>query len=566
MAVLLLLISSMLTGLAQLPDMIQLLPDSSKLERLTGLEKARMYYGAGQYVKSESLLFIELENGTMQSEDFLMFANCLMATGKRALASDMFKEYQRLSGNEYGAVADMVSGLFMLDSAKVPIERVFTTTEGVHSASFYDGKIYSAKNGSLYSYIASCPGELDAGTYMGLNISGISSVTFFNGGFSAVLSAYDPKTERFNLYEVEREGANWSKAKRLKFCDPEINYLHPTLDEEKGILYFSSDAAGGSGGFDLYLSYYSGSKFGEAINLGSNINTNFNELYPNSLNGWLYFSSNGYPTNGGYDLFRYKMLDEFTPVVKNVKTYNSRFDELAIVMQDPQHFIINRNTSSGLFLLSSTLPGKKIEFKGRILDEKQNAIDNAAVLLLSDAQYPHYSLSNSKGGFRIINEGSAEEVNVRIFASGYYAKQFILRSNEKNELVLQKIENVSIVKVIEVPVKNDTADVEYYAGDAVDSLPPKETIHDNSENIRGVILPDTSKFYVIVGSSKDYDFAYRIWSNYKEDFPSLQIIKFGKSLYRIGFMAGTNELDAVSALRDAIEIRNDAWLIRPGFH
>jgi hypothetical protein len=71
-------------------------------------------------------------------------------------------------------------------------------------------------------------------------------------------------------------------------------------------LYFASDRPGGFGGFDLYYSLrLPEGQWGPPINMGGNVNTEFDENYPNlSPDGTkLYFASKGHNSIGGFDLF-----------------------------------------------------------------------------------------------------------------------------------------------------------------------------------------------------------------------------------------------------------------------
>jgi outer membrane protein OmpA-like peptidoglycan-associated protein len=78
---------------------------------------------------------------------------------------------------------------------------------------------------------------------------------------------------------------------------------HGVLDQQ-GNLYFASDKPGGLGGVDIYKSSYVNGSWSEPVNLGSKVNTVRDEVFPFvSNNGTLYFSSNGWPGNGGLDVF-----------------------------------------------------------------------------------------------------------------------------------------------------------------------------------------------------------------------------------------------------------------------
>ncbi|MEO6883172.1 MAG: tetratricopeptide repeat protein [Bacteroidia bacterium] len=78
-----------------------------------------------------------------------------------------------------------------------------------------------------------------------------------------------------------------------------------TADGQK--IFFASNRTGGFGGTDIYMSQKLPTGiWGPAINLGADINTTFDEDFPNiSPDGkTLYFSSKGHTGMGGYDIFK----------------------------------------------------------------------------------------------------------------------------------------------------------------------------------------------------------------------------------------------------------------------
>ena len=79
-----------------------------------------------------------------------------------------------------------------------------------------------------------------------------------------------------------------------------------TLSPDGNTIIFSSNRSGGAGGFDLYMARkLPDNSWGRIQSLGPTINTPFDEDFPtlSSDGKTLYFSSNGHPGMGGFDLF-----------------------------------------------------------------------------------------------------------------------------------------------------------------------------------------------------------------------------------------------------------------------
>jgi hypothetical protein len=74
-------------------------------------------------------------------------------------------------------------------------------------------------------------------------------------------------------------------------------------------MVFTSNREGGYGGFDLYYSIFANGEWGEPINMGERINTEYDEYRPilkyvNEFeNNFLMFSSNREGGKGGFDLY-----------------------------------------------------------------------------------------------------------------------------------------------------------------------------------------------------------------------------------------------------------------------
>ncbi len=88
---------------------------------------------------------------------------------------------------------------------------------------------------------------------------------------------------------------------------------HAALSPNGKKLYFSSDAAGGKGGRDIWVSeLQSDSTWGKPVNL--NINTEYDEEAPYMLSDGItfYFSSKGYKGMGGYDIFKCMLQNDGT--------------------------------------------------------------------------------------------------------------------------------------------------------------------------------------------------------------------------------------------------------------
>ena len=138
---------------------------------------------------------------------------------------------------------------------------------------------------------------------------------------------------RLKIYEAKKGVYDWEHVKALPFNNDAYSCAHPTLSADETRLYFASDRPGGYGGMDIWVVERKGSLWSEPINLGPEINTPQNEVFPFIHNsGYLIFSSNGHKGIGGLDLFMISMKSEDQKLIHLGRPYNSDEDDLGLIL------------------------------------------------------------------------------------------------------------------------------------------------------------------------------------------------------------------------------------------
>jgi len=154
---------------------------------------------------------------------------------------------------------------------------------------------------------------------------------------------------RLKIYEATRDGNRWVTVDSLPFNSDDYSACHPALTEDGTKLYFASDMPGGYGGFDLYVADKTGSGWGQAVNLGPEINTEGDEVFPfHHLLGQLYFASDGLAGLGGLDIYSTDVDGETVKTKpKNLGfPLNTPRDDFSYVLDDEgnkAYFSSNRN-------------------------------------------------------------------------------------------------------------------------------------------------------------------------------------------------------------------------------
>jgi tetratricopeptide (TPR) repeat protein len=157
---------------------------------------------------------------------------------------------------------------------------------------------------------------------------------------------------RIKIYRSVGGDQNWDKPQGVPFNSDEYSVLHPSLSEKGDMLFFVSNMPGGFGGFDLYVSYLEDGRWSPPVNLGPEVNTDGDEVFPFiHSDGTLYFASNGLIGLGGYDVYMSKeSFGTWTAPTNLGYPINTLADDFGIVMNKAKthgYFASNREGGQG---------------------------------------------------------------------------------------------------------------------------------------------------------------------------------------------------------------------------
>jgi outer membrane protein OmpA-like peptidoglycan-associated protein len=263
------------------------------------------------------------------------------------------------------------------------------------------------------------------------------------------------------------EKGKWFNVKELSINSKEFSIGHPTLSPDGNTLYFVSDMPGGFGGADLYrVSINTDGSLGNPVNLGVNVNTEGQEMFPwISPDGLLFFSSNGHVGLGGLDVFVMSIEGNGT-VFRNLtnvgKPLNGQYDDFAITFNrngKTGYFSSNRAGGKGnddIYSFEMTRPFIfKIQLIGTVKDEVTKLILAGSTVLLKDLDgnvvastkadlNGNYSFDLEPGKEYVVvaQNNDYTENKISVFANSKSGNQI------KSDIELSKVPQISLIGLI----------------------------------------------------------------------------------------------------------------------
>lgn len=262
-----------------------------------------------------------------------------------------------------------VKNLELLNTPAAEFSPVFLNNELYFSSSRGNGRIYEA-TGTPFTdiYKAASKGA-------NVDVATIAPVPMINGddvNDASVAFSPDGKimvfakgnngrrrgvnaTHDVDLYISRFRNGSWSEPTPININDPMAWDSSPAFSPDGRTLYFASNRTGtrrdklGYGGTDIYSATMdSRGRFGRVKNLGPEINTAGNEMFPYvAEDAKLYFASDGHPGFGGLDLFVVKRANGKNVVENLGKPMNSSGDDFGIFLFKPDRGFFTSNREGG---------------------------------------------------------------------------------------------------------------------------------------------------------------------------------------------------------------------------
>jgi outer membrane protein OmpA-like peptidoglycan-associated protein len=207
----------------------------------------------------------------------------------------------------------------------------------------------------------------------------------------------DGQTDYCKLMYSKFEEGEWSKPVPMtEIMIENTNYAQPALSADGNTLYFATDITDGYGGFDIYFTrkLFDGT-WDLPENLGSQINTEGNELFPYIDADTLFFASDFHVGMGGLDIFKtfQSRSGRWSPLQNLKAPINSGADDFGYIIDyqterldtvlQVGYFVTNRNGSDDIYEFSKI----KLTPEAIVPTLEEEVLDTKAIVDNTEIKY-----------------------------------------------------------------------------------------------------------------------------------------------------------------------------------
>ncbi len=217
---------------------------------------------------------------------------------------------------------------------------------------------------------------------------------------------------KLKIFFAKKIDEEWKEVVPFKLNSSEYSVGHPSLTADGNTMYFSSDMPGGKGGVDIYrIKKNDSGEWGTAVNLGSEVNTAGNEVFPfyQESKRALFFASNGHLGLGGLDLFvsKEQANGEYKQVINVGAPLNTKSDDFGLIINNEMkegYFSSNRIGGKGdddIYAFELLKPYKFSKYVfGKVTDEDGNPISEALVKVVDkNGKFIFKKITSENGNF-----------------------------------------------------------------------------------------------------------------------------------------------------------------------
>ncbi len=228
----------------------------------------------------------------------------------------------------------------------------------------------------------------------------------------------------------------------FKFNSPNYSVGHPAISRDGKILYFASDMPGGKGGVDLYkVDIHEDGTYGNIQNLGPTVNTSGDDFFPwIASDGSLFFTSDGHAGYGGLDIFMAYTgkSGKFGNITNLGSSINSKFDDFAFVLLDDNesgYLSSNREGGKGkddIYNVSLSTPlASSYELEGTLTDTHEDfKLEGVTVQLQNEKGETVAETTTDENGYFLLPVDKTKNYRLLFTKDDYLAETMDVSTND----------------------------------------------------------------------------------------------------------------------------------------
>ena len=578
-----------------------------KYDNEVALELAELYYSIGDYQSSDEYYNQSIDSTGVQPFHYQHYTTVLTNLGndeKAETYSQKFKKLNldaRLGGGEISKVKVLdvdTSGLFINNAVYNSSDADFSPSwndsvlyfvstrkhkkdlniDQTSGQSFYDVYKVDLKHHHRHQKAERAFLSLATDEYEGPFTFSNDGDVYFNKNFLKLGKKSKSKhlSDKIHLVKGKIIDGDIKDIVALDFNNESYSCTQPTLSHDGNYMIFASDMPGGLGGYDLYITVKDGDGWTEPKNLGDQVNSIGDEMYPYiHHNGNLYYSSLGLDGFGGMDIFISEKKGDNWLAPKNAgMPINSIYDEFGMIWNDEEnggYFSSNRHGGKGsddvyrFKMLKDHAPDssyqyrqlagmyskdvfkvdKNVLLRGIVKGESEEGVGNILVALVDENNDIIRTVMTDSAGLFEFNYLNAENYAI------------VLLSNEKQKLkttvTLDASDPVMMLSADVIDNKNVTTFRSNSLSKNYGNILIGKIVNTSSGTLSGVDVVIADSLGNVVDnmkSNEDGYYSHLIRKNqtlkviYKSKDESLQAKSFISYLYKNRYVNGLKYMDA----------------------
>lgn len=256
-------------------------------------------------------------------------------------------------------------------------------------------------------------------------------------------------SQSFNLYSAtmnpNREG-EWIDITPISAINGNYSVENPHISKDEKWLYFSSNKSEAIGGYDIFrIAIKNNKPSGEIERIEGSVNTALDEKFPQtSFDGrYLYFSSKGHDSQGGFDVFRSRECDLGFVATKNLgSSINSTKDDIAYIQATKTVGFLTSNRAGGkgnYDIYKAIETPLDLSIAGRVFDkDTQMRVPNATVVLIDDNGEEVATMQSDQDGLYLFPVDAFLDYTVIAYKDGFKSAEASVNTSSNTDKTYMK--------------------------------------------------------------------------------------------------------------------------------